>query len=38
MDAPPPQEDVRAFHQVQRLLLRPRLQRAAPLAVDETPG
>ncbi len=38
MDAPPPQEDLRAFHQVQRLLLDLGLSAPRPIRVDEAAG
>ena len=38
MDAPPPQEDLRAFHQVQRLLLDIGLSAPRPIRVDEAAG
>ncbi len=38
MDAPPPQENVRAFHQVQRLLLDLGLSAPRPIRVDEAAG
>jgi aminoglycoside/choline kinase family phosphotransferase len=38
MDAPPPQENLRAFHRVQRLLLDLGLSAPRPIEVDEAAG
>jgi aminoglycoside/choline kinase family phosphotransferase len=38
MDAPPPQEDVGAFHRVENLLLSLGLSAPRPLAVDRADG